>query len=73
MPITKRLTLESIDSSNDGEFDALLNQVMAEGMKQVRADCEKLESMGVLDSQGNLLVKELPEEMREGSQRDFGG
>jgi hypothetical protein len=29
--------------------------------------------LGIIDDKGNLLKKEIPEDMQEGSDRDFGG
>ena len=42
-------------------------------MARVRAESEELRRKGILDENGKLLLKELPADMREGSDRDFGG
>lgn len=42
MPITKRLTLETLDSRNPGELTAFLEQVMEEGLKNIRAETAEL-------------------------------
>lgn len=73
MPITKRLTLETVDFDNPEEMAAFDQQMISAGMERVRAEGEELRRRGLLDEHGNLLLKELPPDMREGSDRDFGG
>jgi hypothetical protein len=73
MSITRNLTLETINFSDTEEVDAFLNEVMAGGLRQVRAESEELVAKGLMDAQGNLLTTELPPDMRKGSERDFGG
>jgi hypothetical protein len=73
MPVSKRLTIENVDLDDDRELDALADQMFAIGLERVRAEGEELRRKGILDSEGNLLVKELPADMQEGADRDFGG
>jgi hypothetical protein len=73
MPPAKHLTLESVDFDNRTEVNAFLDEVMDEGMRRVRAEGAELRAMGLMDADGKLLVTELPPDMREGSDRDFGG
>ena len=73
MPTTKRLTLETVDFGNSSEVDAFLDQVMTAGMARVRAETDELKARGLMDEDGNLLNTELPPDMKEGSDRDFGG
>jgi hypothetical protein len=73
MPIAKRLTIESVNLDDEREVDAFDDQVITAGMERVRAEGDELRRRGLLDAPGNLLVKELPADMREGSERDFGG
>ena len=73
MPITKRLTIENVNLDDGREMDAFVDQVIIAGMERVRAEGDELRLKGLLDSQGNLLVKELPADMQEGADRDFGG
>jgi len=42
-------------------------------LERVRAEGDELRRKGLLDSQGHVLVKELPADMQEGADRDFGG
>jgi hypothetical protein len=44
MSITRSLTLETVNFSDTEEVDAFLNEVMAEGVRQVRAESEELVS-----------------------------
>jgi hypothetical protein len=73
MHITKHLTIENVDLDNDAELDAFDEQVTTAGLERVRAEGDELRQKGVLDAQGNLLLKELPADMEEGADRDFGG
>jgi hypothetical protein len=73
MPGTKLLTLENVDFRNPSEVDAFLQQVIAAGMERVRCESAALKARGLMDENGNLLNTELPSDMKEGSDRDFGG
>jgi hypothetical protein len=73
MPITKRLTIENVNLDDELEMDALVDQMFTTGLERVKAEGDELQRKGLLDSQGNLLVKELPADMQEGADRDFGG
>jgi len=57
---------------NPEENHAFYADLMAEGRKRVQADIDKLQAMGLMDSEGNSLSGELPEDMRDGSGRDEG-
>jgi hypothetical protein len=73
MPVLKRLTIDNVNLDDPGEIDAFDDQLIAAGMKRVRAEGDELRRKGVLDDQGNLLVKDLPADMQDGADRDFGG
>ena len=73
MPITKRLTIENVDLDDQDEMDAFVDQVITAGLQRVRAEGDELRRRGLLDENGNLLIKDLPPDMKEGSERDFGG
>ena len=73
MPVLKRLTIDNVNLDEPREIDAFDDQVIAAGMKRVRAEGDELRRKGVLDDQGNLLVKDLPADMQDGADRDFGG
>ncbi len=40
---------------------------------RVRAAADELERLGIANSRGELLRHDLPEDMRESKDRDFGG
>ena len=73
MPITKRLTIENVNLDDDAELDAFDEQVITAGLERVRAEGDELRRGGILDSRGNVLLKERPADMKEGADRDFGG
>ena len=73
MPVTKRLTIENVNLDDDRELDAFDAQIIAAGMARVLAEGEELRRRGLIDSDGRVLLKELPADMREGADRDFGG
>ena len=73
MPVTKRLTIENVNLDDEREMDALVDQMFTVGLARVKAEGDELRRKGLLDSQGNPLMKELPADMREGADRDFGG
>jgi hypothetical protein len=70
---TKRLTIDSVNLDDPGEMDAFDDQVITAGLERVRAEGDELRRRGLLDEHGNLLVKELPADMKEDAPRDFGG
>jgi hypothetical protein len=73
MPTTKRLTLETVNFDDQDEMDAFMDQVMTAGLERIRAEGDELRRRGLLDEHGNVLLKELPADMQEGAERDFGG
>ena len=73
MPVAKRLTIESVDLDDDSEMDALVDQMFTAGLARVKAEGDELRRKGLLDPQGNLLVKELPADVKDGADRDCGG
>ena len=73
MPTTKPLTIESVNLDDNREMDEFDRQVIAAGMEEVRAGIAELQRKGLLDEQGKLTLKEIPRDMQEGAERDFGG
>ena len=73
MPAARHLILDNVNFGNSHEVDAFLEQVMNEGMRRVQADGAELQTQGLMDADGKLLVTELPPDMHDGSDRDFGG
>jgi hypothetical protein len=73
VPTTKRLTIDNVDLDDQSEMDAFMDQVITAGVERVRAEGAELRRRGLMDENGNMLLKELPADMKEGSERDFGG
>ena len=73
MPIAKRLTIENVNLDDERDMNAFDDQVVTAGMVHVRAEGDELRRKGLLDGQGNLRVQELPADMKEDADRDFGG
>jgi pyruvate/2-oxoglutarate dehydrogenase complex dihydrolipoamide dehydrogenase (E3) component len=73
MPTAKRLTIETVNLDDEREVDEFDRQVIAAGMERVRAEIQELQQKGLLDRHGKPMLKELPRDMREGADRDFGG
>jgi len=73
MPATKPLTIESVNLDDEHEMDEFDRQVITAGMVTVGAEIARLRDRGLLDAQGKLTIKELPADMRQGTDRDFGG
>ena len=73
MKATKPLTINSIDVDNDQELDALMAEVLAEGDKIYEAQYREALRLGIIDEKGQLLKYDLPEDMREDADTDFGG
>jgi len=73
MAIAKRLTIDNVNLDNEREMDAFVDQVLTAGIERVRAEGDELRRCGLLDGQGNLLLNELPADILEESERDFGG
>ena len=73
MPLTKRLTIETVDLDDKREMNAFDQQVIEAGMQRVRLHRAELRAKGLLSADGQLLITDLPEDMKLGSERDFGG
>ena len=54
-------------------FEVLETRLLKGAAERIRADIEEARRLGIIDEHGNLLSDELPEDMRSGAQRDFGG
>lgn len=69
----KPLTIDDVDMTDDEALDAFTRMVIAEGDKRLHAQVQEAIRMGIIDEHGNLLKHDLPEDMREDAERDFGG
>ena len=45
----------------------------AAGVERGKAAVRRLQELGIIDAQGNRIRTDLPADMQEGSDRDFGG
>jgi len=54
-------------------FEVLEARLLKGAAERIRADIEEGRRLGIFAKHGNLLSDELPEDMRPGAQRDFGG
>jgi len=70
---SKPLSTPNGDVDDEQKLDELTARVIAAGDKKLQAQIEEAIRLGIIDEQGNLLKRELPEDMREGAERDFGG
>jgi hypothetical protein len=70
---SKPLSTQDGDVDDEQELDELTAMVIAAGDKKLQAQIEEAVRLGIIDEQGSLLKRELPEDMREGAERDFGG
>ncbi len=70
---SKRVTIEDVDVDNQEDLDAFDASILAEGNKRIRAEVDECIRLGIVDAKGNLLKRELPEDMREDAGTDFGG
>ncbi len=73
MAVTRRLTIENVNLDDEREMDVLLDQMFAAGLARVNAEGDELRRKGLRDSEGHLVAKEVPADMPEGADRDFGG
>jgi len=48
-------------------------RVLAGAYERIYASVERAKQLGLIDDKGNLLLTDLPEDMKPGAQRDFGG
>jgi hypothetical protein len=69
----KRVTIEDVNVDNQKDLDAFDASILAEGNERIRVEVDECVRLGIVDSEGNLLIQELPEDMREDAATDFGG
>jgi hypothetical protein len=70
---SKPVSTPNGDVDDEQELDELTASVIAEGNKVLHAQIQESIRLGIIDEKGNLLKHDIPEDMREGSDRDFGG
>jgi hypothetical protein len=70
---SKKLTWANANLQNSAERNALFQQEEKKASQRVKQAFDKLKAQGIVDEHGNLLSDELPEDMQQNSQCDFGG
>jgi hypothetical protein len=60
MPVTERLTIETVNLDDENEMDEFDNQMIDAGVKKIRAESAELIRRGLMDEQGHMLTSELP-------------
>jgi hypothetical protein len=67
------LTLANIDLANRKLVARLRERDLQAAGVRIKAAVRRLQDLGIIDSQGRRLNKELPPDMKEESNTDFGG
>ena len=70
---TKELTWANVDLSNPEEVRRLHEQELDRATARIHAAVKRLQDLGIIDEHGNRRNKELPPDMRDDCERDFGG
>ena len=70
---SKKLTWSNANLQNSAERNALFQQEEKKAGQRVKQAFNKLKSQGIVDEHGNLVSNELPKDMQQNSQCDFGG
>jgi hypothetical protein len=74
MPLqTKELTWAEVDMDDAEERKRFFEQERRKAGERAAAAFQHLKDLGIVDEKGNLTPADLPEDMRPGAQRDFGG
>jgi hypothetical protein len=69
---TRELTWANVDVDDDAEMDEFRRQEERKADERIRKAFRELRDKGIVDEKGDLLRKELPPDMREGSECDLG-
>ncbi len=71
MAVANKSTWTSVDVGIASDLEALLANESAEAIERTRNAVSLLQRQGILDSDGRRVKKELPSDMREGSNCDM--
>ena len=69
---TRELTWANVDVDNDAEMELFRRQEEREAGERVREAVRRLREQGIIDARGRWIRKDLPPDMREGSECDLG-
>jgi hypothetical protein len=67
------LTADTVDIENEDVERELIRQVQKQGNTFMKAHWQELIQKGIMDEHGNLLKQDLPADMKEEANTDFGG
>jgi hypothetical protein len=67
------LALSGVDLKNSEQRKRFFKALQEEGTRRAKEAVKKLHALGITDENGNLVRTDLPEDMRPGAKRDFGG
>jgi hypothetical protein len=67
------LNMANIDPYDRELVERLREKELREAGVRIKAAVQRLQDLGIIDEEGRLLKTELPPDMREGSDTDFGG
>ncbi len=70
---TKELTWAEVDMDDPEERKRFFEQERRKAGARAAAAFKNLQDLGIVDENGKLTPADVPEDMRPGSQRDFGG
>lgn len=69
----KDLTWATVNLDDDAQVKALEDKLLDDAKEDLHRELRRLQDLGIIDERGNRLSKELPPDMQEGSDKDFGG
>ena len=69
---TRELTWANVDVDDDAEMELFRKQEERKAGERVREAVRRLREQGIIDARGRRIRKDLPPDMREGSECDLG-
>jgi hypothetical protein len=73
MATSSTLKIEPVTSAEAESFDVRHARVFAGAAARIHADIAEMRRRGLIDAEGNPTSDELPDDMKPGALRDFGG
>jgi hypothetical protein len=70
---TKELTWSTVDVTNPEEMTRLRDEELERATQRVHDAVHRLRERGIIDDQGHPISKEVPADMRDDANTDFGG
>jgi len=67
------LTWATVNTEDPVEMEEFDEQEEQKAGERIHAAFQRLRALGIVDEKGELLIHELPPDMRPGAKRDFGG